>query len=87
MGKDTPNKHDVSRDGKVSINRIRRRRPKTTVAGNTIRTTRKKKSDFVVHARTQWRELLAEVPRDPFIPDIIWVDAIVGHPQSGFMVG
>ncbi|MGQ0777852.1 MAG: hypothetical protein ACT4NY_26155 [Pseudonocardiales bacterium] len=39
----------------------------------------------MVHARTQWWELLAEVPRDPFIPDIIWVDAIAGHPQSGFI--
>lgn len=39
----------------------------------------------MVHARTQWRELLAEVPRDLFISDVIWVDAVSGRPQSGFV--
>lgn len=34
--------------------------------------------------RTDWRELIAEVPRDPFIPETIWVDVDAGHPQSGF---
>ncbi|MGH3930873.1 MAG: methyltransferase domain-containing protein, partial [Pseudonocardiaceae bacterium] len=36
-------------------------------------------------ARTQWPELLAEVPRDPFIPDVIWVDTDAGDPRSGFI--
>jgi protein-L-isoaspartate O-methyltransferase len=38
-----------------------------------------------VHARPGWRELIAEVPRDPFIPETIWVDSDAGHPQSGFV--
>ena len=52
--------------------------------GSTIRTTQRKSSVPVVEARTQWRELLAEVPRDPFIPEVIWVDVDPDRPQSGF---
>ena len=36
-------------------------------------------------ADTDWRELLTEVPRDGFIPDIVWVDADTGNPQRGFV--
>ncbi|MBV9140820.1 MAG: protein-L-isoaspartate(D-aspartate) O-methyltransferase [Pseudonocardiales bacterium] len=39
----------------------------------------------MTHTRTGWRELIAEVPRDPFIPETIWVDRDAGHPQSGFV--
>ncbi|MGH3935752.1 MAG: methyltransferase domain-containing protein, partial [Pseudonocardiaceae bacterium] len=39
----------------------------------------------MVHTRMGWQELIAEVPRDPFIPDTIWVDIDAGHPQSGFV--
>lgn len=45
----------------------------------------KANEEFVVHVRTSWRELIAEVPRDPFIPDTIWVDLDTRHPQSGFV--
>ena len=38
-----------------------------------------------MHTRTDWQELIAEVPRDPFIPDTIWVDVDTGRPQSGFV--
>ncbi|MGH3718446.1 MAG: rRNA adenine N-6-methyltransferase family protein [Pseudonocardiaceae bacterium] len=38
----------------------------------------------MTHTRTGWRELISEVPRDPFIPETIWVDRDAGHPQSGF---
>lgn len=34
--------------------------------------------------RTDWRELIAQVPRDPFIPETIWVDINAGQFQSGF---
>lgn len=34
--------------------------------------------------RIDWRDLLAEVPCDLFIPDVIWVDVDTGHPHSGF---
>ena len=34
--------------------------------------------EIVVHTRTGWQELIAEVPRDPFIPDTIWVDVDTG---------
>lgn len=36
-------------------------------------------------ADPEWCGLLAEVPRDRFIPDLIWVDADVGRVQSGFV--
>jgi protein-L-isoaspartate O-methyltransferase len=39
----------------------------------------------VAETCTQWRELLAEVPRDPFIPETIWVDIDASHLQSGFV--
>jgi protein-L-isoaspartate(D-aspartate) O-methyltransferase len=39
----------------------------------------------VVTTRTDWRELIAEVPRDPFIPETIWIDIDAGQPQSGFV--
>lgn len=29
--------------------------------------------------------MIDEVPRDPFIPDTIWVDIDTGHPRSGFV--
>ncbi len=35
-------------------------------------------------ARTDWRELIAQVPRDPFIPETIWVDIGTTHSRSGF---
>jgi protein-L-isoaspartate(D-aspartate) O-methyltransferase len=38
----------------------------------------------MVTARTDWRELIAQVPRDPFIPETIWVDIGAAHSQSGF---
>lgn len=34
---------------------------------------------------TDWRELITQVPRDPFIPDTIWVDIDAARPQSGFI--
>ncbi|MGH3949092.1 MAG: methyltransferase domain-containing protein [Pseudonocardiaceae bacterium] len=34
---------------------------------------------------TDWRGVLAEVPRDGFIPDLIWVDADEVGAQSGFV--
>jgi protein-L-isoaspartate O-methyltransferase len=37
-----------------------------------------------VTARTEWRELIAQVPRDPFIPETIWVDISAAHSRSGF---
>lgn len=36
-----------------------------------------------MEGHTDWRELIAELPRAPFIPDTIWVDA--NGPQSGFI--
>jgi hypothetical protein len=39
----------------------------------------------VVTPRTDWRELIVEVSRDPFIPETLWVDINAGHPQSGFV--
>jgi protein-L-isoaspartate O-methyltransferase len=38
----------------------------------------------VTVTRTDWRELIAQVPREPFIPETIWVDINAAHPQSGF---
>jgi protein-L-isoaspartate(D-aspartate) O-methyltransferase len=38
----------------------------------------------MVTPRTDWRELIAEVPREPFIPDTIWVDIGAAHSGSGF---
>lgn len=38
-----------------------------------------------MQVRTGWQELIAEVPRDLFIPDTIWVDNDASHPQSGFI--
>ena len=38
-----------------------------------------------MHTRTDWQELIAEVPRDPFIPGTIWVDVDTDHSQSGFV--
>ena len=38
----------------------------------------------MVTTRTDWRELIAQVPRDPFIPETIWVDVGAAHSQSGF---
>jgi protein-L-isoaspartate O-methyltransferase len=38
----------------------------------------------VVTARTDWRELIAQVPRDPFIPETIWVDIGATGSHSGF---
>jgi protein-L-isoaspartate O-methyltransferase len=38
----------------------------------------------VVTIRTDWRELIAQVPRDPFIPETIWVDIDAVHSRSGF---
>jgi protein-L-isoaspartate O-methyltransferase len=35
--------------------------------------------------RTDWRELIAAVPRDPFIPETIWVDIGAAHSRSGFI--
>jgi len=37
-----------------------------------------------VTARTDWRELITQVPRDPFIPETIWVDIGATYSQSGF---
>ncbi|MBV9160096.1 MAG: methyltransferase domain-containing protein [Pseudonocardiales bacterium] len=34
--------------------------------------------------RTDWRELITQVPREPFIPETIWVDIGAAHSQSGF---
>lgn len=34
--------------------------------------------------RTDWRELIAQVPREPFIPETIWVDIDGARSQSGF---
>ena len=34
--------------------------------------------------RTDWRDLIAQVPREPFIPETIWVDSGAAHSQSGF---
>lgn len=34
--------------------------------------------------RTDWRELIAQVPREPFIPETIWVDIDRARSQSGF---
>lgn len=38
----------------------------------------------MVPSRTEWRELIAQVPRDAFIPDTIWVDIGDTHSRSGF---
>lgn len=38
-----------------------------------------------MHTRTGWQELIAEVPRDSFIPDTVWADVDAGRPQSGFV--
>lgn len=38
-----------------------------------------------MHPRIDWQDLIAEVPRDPFIPGTIWVDIDAGHPHSGFV--
>lgn len=37
----------------------------------------------MVTTRTDWRELIAQVPRGPFIPETIWVDIDAPHSQSG----
>jgi protein-L-isoaspartate O-methyltransferase len=37
-----------------------------------------------VTVRTDWRELIAQVPRDPFIPETIWVDIDATGSHSGF---
>ncbi|MDQ2879896.1 MAG: protein-L-isoaspartate(D-aspartate) O-methyltransferase [Actinomycetota bacterium] len=34
---------------------------------------------------TGWQRLIAEIPRDLFIPDIMWVDLDASRPQSGFV--
>jgi protein-L-isoaspartate O-methyltransferase len=39
----------------------------------------------MVATRTDWRELIAQVPREPFIPETIWVDIGTAHSQSGFI--
>jgi len=38
----------------------------------------------MVTTRTDWRELIAQVPREPFIPETIWIDVSAVHSQSGF---
>lgn len=38
----------------------------------------------MVTTRTDWRELVAQVPREPFIPETIWVDGGTAHSRSGF---
>jgi protein-L-isoaspartate O-methyltransferase len=38
----------------------------------------------VTATRTDWRELIAQVPREPFIPETIWVDIDGARSQSGF---
>ncbi len=38
----------------------------------------------MVTTRTNWRELVAQVPREPFIPETIWVDIGAGDSRSGF---
>lgn len=38
----------------------------------------------MVRTRTDWRELITQVPRDPFIPETIWVDIGTVHSRSGF---
>jgi protein-L-isoaspartate O-methyltransferase len=38
-----------------------------------------------VHTRTSWQQLIAEIPRAPFIPDTVWVDIGASRPQSGFV--
>jgi protein-L-isoaspartate(D-aspartate) O-methyltransferase len=39
---------------------------------------------MAVTTRTDWRKLIAEAPREPFIPDTIWVDIGAAGSQSGF---
>ncbi|MGH3821708.1 MAG: methyltransferase domain-containing protein [Pseudonocardiaceae bacterium] len=34
--------------------------------------------------RTDWRELIAQVPREPFIPETIWLDIVAAHSRPGF---
>ena len=43
-----------------------------TAAGSTTRTTRRSRGG--VETDTEWRQTLAEIPRELFIPEVIWVD-------------
>jgi protein-L-isoaspartate O-methyltransferase len=38
----------------------------------------------MVTTRTDWRELIAQVPREPFVSETIWVDVSAAPSQSGF---